>query len=38
MGRKQDGLKAEDLGRLVNWLLREHLDHMGHVSLDLVQD
>ena len=34
MGRKQDGLKAEDWRRLVNRLLREHLGHLGHVSLD----
>ena len=26
------------LRRLVNRLLREHLGHMGHVSLDLIQD
>ena len=32
MGRKQDGFKAEDLRRLVNGLLREHLGHMGPVS------
>ena len=38
MGRKQVGLRAEDLRRLVNRLLREHLGHMGRVSLDLVQD
>ena len=37
MGRKQVGLRAEDLRRLVNRLLREHLGHMGRVSLDLVQ-
>ena len=37
MGRKQDGLKTEDWRRLVNRLLREHLGHVGHVSLDLVQ-
>ena len=29
MGRKQDGLKAEDWRRLVNRLLREHLGHMA---------
>ena len=38
MGRKQVGLKAEDLRRLVNQLLREHLGHVGHVSLDSDRD
>ena len=37
MGREQVGPSAEVKKRLVNRLLREHLGHVGHVSLDLVQ-
>ena len=36
MGHEQVGLSVEIKEKLVNWLLREHLGHMGRVSLDLV--
>ena len=36
MGHEQVGLSVEITEKLVNWLMREHLGHMGRVSLGLV--
>ena len=36
MGPEQVGLSVEIKEKLVNWLLREHLGHMGRVSVNSV--